>query len=75
MKTTKKLEFNILNLTEETPKEIIKLQNVAKGFIGTVAGVTWFATSPKYAGVLAIVGAVIIELIGCLKVKEIQYEN
>lgn len=75
MKTTKKLEFNILNLTEETPKEIIKLQNVAKGIIGTIAGVTWFATSPNYAGILAIVGALFIEFIGCYSIKEIQYEN
>jgi hypothetical protein len=75
MKTTKKLEFNILNLTEETPKEIIKLQNVAKGIIGTVTGVTWFASSPNYAGILAILGAVIIELIGCYSIKEINNEN
>lgn len=75
MKTTKKLVFNILNLTQETPKEIIKLQHIAKGILGTLAGVTWFASSPQYAGILTIVGAILIEVIGCYSIKEIKYEN
>jgi uncharacterized membrane protein len=74
MKQKKTLEFNILNLTEETPKEVVKLQGVAKGLLGTLAGVTWFASNPNNAGILLIVGAIITELIGCLKVKKIQYE-
>lgn len=75
MKITKKLEFNILNLTQETPREIIKLQHIAKGILGTLAGVTWFASSPQYAGILTIVGAILIEVIGCYSIKEVRYEN
>lgn len=73
MKTNKKFEFSLVNLTKETPSEIVVLQNKAKTILGTLAGVTWFATSPNIAGILAIAGAIIIEFIGCYNLKSTNY--
>ena len=64
----KRFEFSVFNLTEETPAEIVKLQGIVKGLIGTVATTTWFTVSPELAGSLAVAGAIVIEFLGCFKV-------
>ncbi len=64
----KRFTFSLFNLTEETSAEVVKLQGIVKGLVGSIAVSTWFAVSPELSGVLTISGAVIIELLGCLKV-------
>lgn len=64
----KRFEFSIFNLFGETSAEVVKLQAMFKGLLGVIAGTSYFAVSPLAAGVAAVVGFIVNELLGCLKV-------
>lgn len=64
----KRFEFSIFNLFGETSAEVVKLQAIFKGLLGTIVGTSYFTVSPSAAGVAAIVGFMVSELLGCLKV-------
>lgn len=64
--------FSVFNLTEETPKEVTRLQGIAKGFFAVVTGATWYGADANHALLVAL-GAVLVDtILGCLYVEKVQ---
>jgi hypothetical protein len=64
----KRFVFSVFNLFEDTSAEVVKLQAIFKGLVGTVAGTAYFSVSPEAATIAAVVGFAVNEILGCLKV-------
>lgn len=66
----KSLKFNILNWFEESQSEIVKLQHTIKGLLATACTVTWVNSTPENTVLVTIIGAILIEVIGCLRIED-----
>jgi hypothetical protein len=64
----KRFTFSIFNLFEETSAEVVKLQGMFKGLLTVAAGTSYLTVSIEAAAVAAVVGFIVNELLGCLKV-------
>lgn len=65
----KRLRFRFINLFLDTQKEIVRVQQMFKGFTTAIAGTTWFAADATYALYVAMVGFLIDLLLGCLRIE------
>jgi len=64
--------FSPFNLTEETPKEVTRLQGISKGFFAIIIGATWFASSADNALYGAVAAFLIDTILGCLYVEKLN---
>lgn len=64
--------FSIFNLTEETPKEISRLQGISKAFFAVVTGAAWFAASSDHALIAAGLAIVVDTILACFYVEKIE---
>jgi len=65
----KKLTFSFLNWFEETQSEIVKLQHAVKAVVASSAIGTYVGTDTKIATLVVIGGAIICELVSCLRIE------
>jgi hypothetical protein len=67
--------FSPFNLTEETPKEVTRLQGISKAFFTIIIGATWFASSADNALYGAGAALLVDTLLGCLFVEKVTPEQ
>jgi hypothetical protein len=65
----KKLKFSLVNLFLDTQKEIVRVQQMFKGFSAAIAGTTWFAADANAAMYVCIAGIVIDVVLSCLRIE------
>lgn len=63
--------FSIFNLTAETPKEVTRLQGIAKGFFAVIGGATWYTTSSDHALIVALAAVIVDTALGCIYVEKV----
>jgi hypothetical protein len=64
--------WSIWNAGKATQEPVVKLQKTWLTVIGIVAGSTWAVSNADYALIVAIVGALVNEAIGCIYLEEKQ---
>ena len=65
----KKITFSLLNWFGETQSEIVKLQHTVKAIFGSSAVATYTSQDPSLSIIVVAVGAIICELVSCLKIE------
>lgn len=65
----KKYSFSLWNVFESTSKEVVGFQTRVKALFISLAGVTYVATSAKLTIAVLVIGFVVNELVGCIKVQ------
>lgn len=65
----KRLTFSLLNWFGETQAEIVKLQHTVKAIVGSGAVATYTSKDPSLAIIVVVAGAIICELVSCLKIE------
>lgn len=64
--------FSVFNLTEETPKEITRLQGVSNGFFAIIATGTYFVATSDHALIVAAGAFIANTILGCFYVEKIN---
>lgn len=67
-----KYYFSLANLGEETPKQVVKIQNIVDGLMIIITSATWVSASERYTLACAIAGYIINKAVSCLGVEDDQ---
>jgi hypothetical protein len=68
----KKIRFNVLNIFNETPKEIVRVQNSFKLFTGGLVATTWYTIDPKHSLYIAVIGFIVDAFLCCITIVEVK---
>ncbi len=66
----KKITFSLFNWFGETQSEIVKLQHAIKAIVGSSAVATYTSTNINKATLVFFIGALVCELVSCLKIED-----
>lgn len=58
-----KVTFSVFNLLQDTQAEVVKLQNMVKGFMAVLTGATWYSSNSNNAMFCAIFAMILDTII------------
>lgn len=67
-----KYSFSPFNLSEETPKQITRLQGMTKSFFAVATGAAWYASSADHALIVTVVAFMADTILGCIYVEKVE---
>jgi len=67
-----KWSFSLFHLTEETSKEISRIQGISKGFFAIVTTSTYLTANSDYALLAAIAAVAVDTVLSCFYVEKIK---
>ena len=67
-----KIHWSPLNLVSDTQAEVVKLQQIAKGLIGTITVSTYFVEDSNHAIMVGFAGMLIDLIIGCICLEVVE---
>ena len=67
-----KWAFSVFHLTEETSKEISRLQGISKGFFAIATTATWLSSNADYALIAAMAAVFVDTVLSCFYVEKIK---
>lgn len=70
-----KVYFSLFNLFSKTQAEVVKLQQLVKGFTATIGGITWIQSDANHAIYVGIAGFIVDIILGCFYFEKIEVKR